>query len=88
MRSYRVLAEGGLPMWDDLKAKSLGIIQVLTDDLEITLCHLLGSNRDSIRVGTYAPTRYDLNTRETGRRYKSQVIEIRKSRITSLIQHG
>jgi hypothetical protein len=87
-RSTRVIAEGGLPMFDDIKARSQGIVRVITDDTEITLGHLLGQNRHEIKVGIYTPTRTDLTTRETGRRYRSQIIAVTKSRIESMAVLG
>lgn len=84
MRSYKVLAEGGLPMQDDVKEKSRGIVRVKTDDTEISLCHLLTISDRTIRVGVTCPTRADLETQETGRKVRTQILEIQRHRIRSM----
>jgi hypothetical protein len=83
-RSCKVIAEGGVALLDDLKRKAVGIVRVLTDDTEINLAHLLSNVGNRVKVLVQCPTRHDLNDQQIGRRIKTQVLEIPKSRIRSM----
>lgn len=86
MKSYRVIAEGGLDLWDDLKAKSLGTVRCLTDDTEISLGLLIKNADGEVRIGTITPTRpASLETQELGRRHRTQVLSIQSHRIKRLV---
>lgn len=86
MKSYKILAEGGLELWDNLKANSQGIVRVTTNDTEFPLAHVLRNNRQELRLGIYGPTRPgDKDTHETGRRYRSQVVSIPRKAVREVI---
>lgn len=85
MRSYQVIAEGGLDMWDDCKSRSRGIVKVVTDDTQIDLAHLLDNTRTAVKVAVHVPTRNNIETQETGRRYRTQILSIAKHRVRQLL---
>lgn len=79
--SFVLMGEGGIPMWDNYKAKNLGTVKVVTDDLDIAVGLLVRDNEKTVVVATLTPTRHSIETQETGRRYRCQVFQIAKSRI-------
>lgn len=87
-RSFITLTEGGLPMWEDLKARvgtgEAKFVRVVTDDTEIAIGVQLRDNAKTLVVATYTPARHDLNTQQTGRAYKCQVLSFEKARISEL----
>lgn len=87
MKSYRVIGEGGLSLWEDMKSKhSLGIVRLSTDDTEIAIGHLLLNSNKEVRVATYGPTRpSNTDTQELGRRPMCQVLSIPKHRVRELV---
>lgn len=81
-KSYLVLNEGGIEMWDDYKSRSISTVRVGTDDIEIAVGLLLRQSLKTIIVATMTPTRQSIETQETGRRYRCQVLSIERSRLT------
>ena len=81
-KSFVSMGEGGLEMWEDAKTRSLGTVTVKTDDMEITLGHLLRQTLKTIVVATLTPTRHSIESQETGRRYRCQVFQIARNRLT------
>jgi hypothetical protein len=89
-RSFIVLTEGGLPMWDDIKGRvnsgEAKFVRIVTDDTEISVGVLLRNNEKTVVVGTYTPAKHDLMSQQTGRAYRCQTLSIEKSRISELRQ--
>lgn len=82
-KSYLVMNEGGLDMWDKLKSTAISTVRVGTDDMEIALGLLIKQTLKTVLVATLTPTRQgSIETQETGRRYRCEVLSIERSRLT------